>query len=650
MNPNVAMSPLPWLSQQYAALSAASNTSSFGDGSCLAPPPRTRRRVWLAPVRLEHSLRTNLFGLSWLPSIKAPQTNISNLWSSWKRNLNENSNRQTPQNNQKLRIGIVGGGIMGITVANSLANTIQQQNQQQQQQQQQLLQCDIIVYEGDTNGGGMDHFNQNQSVPSWTAATARNANTIAVGAAMHVFASHSALWNVVSDVAWSTFKSMQEKLLYSSDDDNTSKLLPRMDDFNVTPPYFAFHPWHCMGPDVSSEEREAFVRFASNFVYTTVVQGGTAASEDRGRTLVQLANASRYAFLTDMTQKFSCASNHYTEGLISVHRTPESAQHVVKECTEFGQPARTLSWDEAIQREPRLTRLPIKNPMYAVLRLHDIAANCEEYIRRLIDDSKRLGVAYETKKVTKIEYQMANSNNNNSDSSRPGSYKVTFDTGESTKVDMLVLAAGAETPLLAQHLGVGNYVPTYPLRGYSYTVVCKSPTWDHSKNMLQTAFAMDRMYVSSVKPWMARVTGFAELAGFRDSARDVPSKAPRVMTRYAKALFGDIPDTAINEEIALQCFRPMSPDDLPVVGAIPSRPGLFVHTGHGTLGWTTAFATAECVTQDIVHHMRMLSSREEGDDDESTIHKKEQAETFVLPNGTEIDRNVLSPSRFGWFS
>lgn len=540
----------------------------------------------------------------------------------------QNETRQQRHDQTRLRIGIVGGGIMGITVAHSLAKSLQKQ---------QNSHCDIVVYEGDSNGGGMNQFNQNKSVPSWNAATARNANTIAVGAAMHVFASRSVVWNVVSESANGAFTSVQQNLFSMMPKAAAAPVkLARMDDFNITPPYFAFHPSSCMGPGVPSAERQAFVRFISNFLYTTVFNGGMADCKDRGRTLVQLANASRHVFLTDVAQTFSCTSNQYTEGLLSVHRTQDSAQHALDECDEFGEPARMLSWEEAIRREPRLERFPIQNPLYAVLRVKDIAANCEEYIRRVIDDTKQLGVAYETHKVTKIDYCCPKETRSY--------YSIQFETGESAEVDLLVLAAGAETPLLAEHLGVGKYVPTYPLRGYSYTVVTEKPFGaDHSKTnlLLQTAFTMDRMYMSSVKPWMARITGFAELAGFRDSARDVGSQAPQVMTRYANALFGDKKVTNIREETALQCFRPMSPDDLPVVGAIPTKQGLFVHTGHGTLGWTTAFATAACVSQDILDHIR------DGDDcDESTPENR----TFVLPNGTEIDRKILSPGRFVWFS
>jgi D-amino-acid dehydrogenase len=39
----------------------------------------------------------------------------------------------------------------------------------------------------------------------------------------------------------------------------------------------------------------------------------------------------------------------------------------------------------------------------------------------------------------------------------------------------------------------------------------------------------------------------------------------------------------------------MTPDDLPVIGPVARRPGLWLATGHGMLGVTLAAVTAELV-------------------------------------------------------
>lgn len=124
---------------------------------------------------------------------------------------------------------------------------------------------------------------------------------------------------------------------------------------------------------------------------------------------------------------------------------------------------------------------------------------------------------------------------------------------------------------------------------------------------------------------MARMAGFGELVGYRERAVDVPSLAPRVITRYAKSIF---PESDVTEDHALQCFRPMSPDDIPIVGK--AAPGVYIHTGHGTLGWTLCLATSECLAQAL------------SDD----INGSEANKKYQLPGNISVDRERLSPNRF----
>jgi D-amino-acid dehydrogenase len=209
-------------------------------------------------------------------------------------------------------------------------------------------------------------------------------------------------------------------------------------------------------------------------------------------------------------------------------------------------------------------------------------------------------------------------------------FRVTTTDGSQQEFDVLILAAGSQTPLMAAKLGAGAACPTYPLRGYSLTFFTpeKGEIGGKQYNLLNQPFSLDSMYCSSVGSNMARFAGFGELVGYRDKAVDVPSVGPRVIARYARELF---PDATVNEDDALQCFRPLSPDDVPLVGEVSSVPGLFLHTGHGTLGWTMSLATAECVAQAVSDRL------------ETTVPA---ATTFTLPDNTSVDRNTLSPDRF----
>ena len=215
-------------------------------------------------------------------------------------------------------------------------------------------------------------------------------------------------------------------------------------------------------------------------------------------------------------------------------------------------------------------------------------------------------------------------------------FKITTKDGITHDFEHVVLAAGVNTPLIARRLSIGEYCPTYPLRGYSMTVYTnhtheKDGTGRLKKgmsaNLLNKPISVDDMYCSSVGANMARIAGFGELVGYRDKAIDVPSLAPNVMARYGRTLF---PESNAAEENALQCFRPMSPDDIPLVGEVPTLPGLYLHTGHGTLGWTLCLATSECVAQALCDN----------------IKGKGKQSTYTLPGNITIDRAILSPDRF----
>ncbi|HEX2298065.1 MAG TPA: FAD-dependent oxidoreductase [Pseudonocardiaceae bacterium] len=53
--------------------------------------------------------------------------------------------------------------------------------------------------------------------------------------------------------------------------------------------------------------------------------------------------------------------------------------------------------------------------------------------------------------------------------------------------------------------------------------------------------------------------------------------------------------------MAIAGMRPVTPDSLPVIGAVPGCDGVFTATGHGTLGLTLAPATAAALAPQVLH-------------------------------------------------
>jgi glycine/D-amino acid oxidase-like deaminating enzyme len=249
-------------------------------------------------------------------------------------------------------------------------------------------------------------------------------------------------------------------------------------------------------------------------------------------------------------------------------------------------------------------------------------SSCEEFVRAWTEESRHLGVQFQNPCLVNSIEKVGHKH-----SPRPP-YRVVCKDGRTYEFDVVIVAAGIRAPLLVSKLGASKFIPTYPLRGFSLTLFAWQE--EEKENLLKQPFSCDSMYCTSVTPWMARLAGFGEFIGY-PKEDDVPSIGPSVLARYGRAVFPDAVNAKPRE--VLSCFRPTSPDDVPIAGGISSMPGLFVHNGHGTLGWTLGLATGECVAQEIAES---LTGESEGD-----------STTFELPNGFEVHREVLSPGRFG---
>lgn len=142
--------------------------------------------------------------------------------------------------------------------------------------------------------------------------------------------------------------------------------------------------------------------------------------------------------------------------------------------------------------------------------------------------------------------------------------------------DAVVVAAGSYSTALLRPLGVS--IPVYPVKGYSLTIPVENA------DAAPVSTVMDETYKVGITRLgdRIRVGGTAELAGFSTRLR-----APRRATleTAVSTLFPRGGDPAKGS--FWTGLRPMTPDGTPIVG--PTRvPGLFVNTGHGTLGWTMA--------------------------------------------------------------
>ena len=157
---------------------------------------------------------------------------------------------------------------------------------------------------------------------------------------------------------------------------------------------------------------------------------------------------------------------------------------------------------------------------------------------------------------------------------------VETDQGSIT-ADQVVLAAGAWSPQLM------NYLPfrcaMEPGKGYSITMdrpdICPThPCYLYEKNVVAT-------------PWKSgyRLGGTMEFSGY--STRMNRKRLEKLATGAAEYL-KEPQGVRVEEWTSL---RPMTNDDMPIIGKAPNFTNLAIATGHGMLGLTLASGTGKIV-------------------------------------------------------
>lgn len=153
--------------------------------------------------------------------------------------------------------------------------------------------------------------------------------------------------------------------------------------------------------------------------------------------------------------------------------------------------------------------------------------------------------------------------------------------------DQIILAAGAWTPAIGRQLGVR--IPVQPGKGYSITMQRPSgsprvPCYLYERNVVVT-------------PWQSgfRLGGTMEFSGFDDHLNE--RRLKNLETSAALYL-----KTPLGRQVTERWtgLRPMSVDDLPIIDRMPKMNNLYLATGHGMLGLSTATGTGRLITDMIL--------------------------------------------------
>ena len=150
----------------------------------------------------------------------------------------------------------------------------------------------------------------------------------------------------------------------------------------------------------------------------------------------------------------------------------------------------------------------------------------------------------------------------------------------------VVLSAGAWSTAISKPLGIP--IPMEPGKGYAITMGRPSPCAAHP------LYLHERNVV--VTPWESgvRLGGTMEFSGF--SLAPNPRRVKALATAASEYLISPL---AAPVETIWTGLRPMTFDDLPIIGKAPGWRNLFVATGHGMLGLSMAPATGKLVADTV---------------------------------------------------
>jgi D-amino-acid dehydrogenase len=288
--------------------------------------------------------------------------------------------------------------------------------------------------------------------------------------------------------------------------------------------------------------------------------------------MLRLADYSRIS-LAAVREETGIAYDERMQGTLQLFRTQQqldASAKDVKALAADGVPYEVLDRDGCIRVEPALRHVRDKL-VGGLLTPKDETGDCFKFTNALAAKAVELGVRFQYGTTIKgLDIQ-------------GGQARGVVTEGGRLDADAVVVALGSYSPLLLKPLGIK--LPVYPVKGYSLTI----PITDASRAPESTV--MDETYKIAITRLgdRIRVGGMAEISGYTN---DLGLPRRRTLEHSVTDLFpgGDVAKASFWSGL-----RPMTPDGTPVIGPTKIK-GLFLNTGHGTLGWTMSSGSARVIS------------------------------------------------------
>ncbi len=288
--------------------------------------------------------------------------------------------------------------------------------------------------------------------------------------------------------------------------------------------------------------------------------------------MLRLADYSRTS-LAAVREETGLAYDERMQGTLQLFRTPgqlDASAKDVKALAADGIPYEVLDTEGCIRVEPALRHVREKI-VGGLLTPKDETGDCFKFTNALAEKVAALGVRFQYgTNIKGLDVE-------------GGRVRGIVTDGAPVLGDAVVVALGSYSPLLLKQVGIS--LPVYPVKGYSLTI----PITDASRAPESTV--MDETYKIAITRLgdRIRVGGMAEISGYTN---DLGLARRRTLEHSVTDLF---PGGDVSQALFWSGLRPMTPDGTPVIGPTKIQ-GLFLNTGHGTLGWTMSCGSARVIS------------------------------------------------------
>ena len=287
--------------------------------------------------------------------------------------------------------------------------------------------------------------------------------------------------------------------------------------------------------------------------------------------MLRLADYSRVS-LAALRAETGIAYDERMQGTLQLFRTEkqlEASAKDVKALAADGIPYEVLDPEGCVRAEPALKHVREKI-VGGLLTPKDETGDCFKFSNALAAKAAEMGVTFRYGSIVRsIDVEC-------------GKVRGVVTAHGRIDADAVVVALGSFSPLLVRPHGIR--LPVYPVKGYSLTI----PIVDAARAPESTV--MDETYKIAITRLgdRIRVGGMAEISGYTNDLGE-----PRRLT-LEHSVTDLFPGGDISKAAFWSGLRPMTPDGTPVIGPTKVQ-GLFLNTGHGTLGWTMSSGSARVI-------------------------------------------------------